>query len=65
MTADRTARECLETVINSVQNWLNRGICQNCALTVASKSLNVDRNTVEKVWVDHQVNLLDAETALD
>lgn len=63
--ADRTARECLETVVNSVQKWITQGTCQNCALTVTSKNLNLDRNTVEKVWVDHQVKLLDAETALD
>jgi hypothetical protein len=48
MMADRTASECLSTVVNSSPEWLDQGVCQNCALTVASKSLNVDRNTVEK-----------------
>jgi hypothetical protein len=50
-----TPKECIEAVVRAVQRYLDKDVCQCCALTMVAHDYKMARNTVEDVWVDYQV----------
>lgn len=55
----RTPKECIATVVHAVQRYIDKGVCQCCAITLVGHDLRMARHSVEDVWVDHNVGMLD------
>lgn len=60
MLVDRTAAECITTVVHQVDNYLSEDICYDCAFRLVGKSCKMDPSWVERVWIKRKEEEADA-----
>lgn len=51
--------------IDDVNNWITKGVCPQCAITVTATLKQCDPNKLLDLWIEHKAQELNSETALD
>lgn len=58
MLTPRTPSEVFESLFLAVEQFIDKGLCWQCAVVMASESTGVSRERVEDVWIRRQAELM-------
>lgn len=60
-----STQELVRMAIDDVNNWITKGVCPQCAITVTATLKQCDPNKLLDLWIEHKAQELNSETALD
>lgn len=63
MNTPLTNKECVASILSSVDHWISKGLDYKSAIKVASELRSVDYNKVEHFWIEREWQRMDKETS--